>query len=282
MKIIILILIMMSSHPIIFSKEINSFSKLDSLWNEISYVDHFSEQFSTVRYNDGLMRIELSDFFYYRKIEKYLNSKFNSENIILRIINAQQYSMYWPFVNCDYDDYFYSPDVCFLYKKNKYKDLHLVYWDKKAQKVVDTLLKDVTFDINYLLKKDSYEGLEWNGFGEVRNWNIGSRYGTGVSLSVYNKGEVFVVSLEEFWKNSTDEKKIEFFNSNIIGKNETINQLKKMLLFLRDYVKFEDFAKDRVTEAEMKKNCEEYEKIRNKIIDVKAIEEREKKLKEKK
>ena len=32
----------------------------------------------------------------------------------------------------------------------------------------------------------------------------------------------------------------------------------------------------------MKKNCEEYEKIRDKIIDVKAIEEREKKLREKK
>ena len=282
LKLIInLSIIWLLSSSMIFSKEIKSYSELDSVWN----LNKENEGFSFLKINDYMhtnswgkliMYYTLNDFYFYREIKNYLEKIYRQNIILLRIINASQGGL----VDMKCMDYYFSPDVCFLYKYNKSSDLHLVFWDKNKLEVVDTILDFVHFDFNYLLKQINYKGLKWEGELASRNkWNIGSLYGTGISLSIYNQGEVFVESLKEFWKNNRNGVGFEFFDKDIKGKKKTKNQLKKLMIYLRDYVSFDDFAKDRVPEEEMKKNCEEYEKIRDKIIDVKAIEEREKEFK---
>jgi hypothetical protein len=266
-----IILIYIFLYPILsFSQvnEINSFTQLDSLWDTYKENDQFSFTSQLIRDNE----VRLSDFYYYREISNYLNTIFNKDISILKVINAQNYGFYGKFNKECTIDYYFSPDVCFLYKRLKCNDIHLVYFDKKTKKVVDTTSDFFESNFEYLLKKSNYSGLKFEKKGMTK-W-IGSYEGTGISLNVYNNQKIFVSSISVFWKNYSDGLRIEFFNDEVEGKKATIKKLKQLLISLRTYIKFEDYDKDRQKKEKLIEKCLEYKKIRDQIIDVNEVDKR--------
>lgn len=266
MKKLIVIIITLFSYTFCYSQQVKNFYSLDSVWNSNKENKFFLN-----------LWIELGDFYYYQSLLKHMDNIFTKDINIIRIVNAQRYNSYILPKNVK-DDYLFTPDVCFLYNRNNSEDIRLVYWDKSKKKVKDSLLFSETFNYKYLLNENSYKGLKWTGKKAKRNvwlntsaWNW---YGTGISLSVYTPKNIFVKSVEEFWKCYSDGLRTEFFDE-IQGKKKTIEHIRNMLLAVWPCVKFQDSCKTCVPNEKLKKLGEEYNKIRHTILDTTAVGKRE-------
>lgn len=267
-SILFIIIILLQFISISQANEIKSFTQLDSLWD--NYEENFQFSYTSQFIRDK--EVKLSDFYYYRKISDYLNNIYNKDISILKVINAQNYGFYGKFENECTIDYYFSPDVCFLYKRKKSNVIHLVFFDNKNNEVIDTISSFFDSNFAYLLKDSNYKGFKFEQ-QRMTKW-IGSYEGTGISICGYSNQKVFVNSIPVFWKNYNDGLKIEFFNDEVRGKKVTIDILKQFLISLRAYIKFDDYAKDRQKKEKLIENCLEYKKTRDKIIDVNEVDKR--------
>lgn len=209
--------------------------------------------------------ISIHDYFKNKKLSEYLCSKKDSIIEIMRLINVQNYVKPFFRVTIIKGDFFFNPDVLYLYL-NQNHELHLVFWNDKFNRTIDTIIKTDKMDFKYLTNIKNYRSFSKGEKFELsygKDYGLGPYKGTGIGISIWKNGESFNINSKDFWIYSHNGE--HEFRTTYCRNVRITREVIKMLRYLSTIYEFKDKERDDTNnymDAWLK-----YKKTRHLIID---------------